>query len=175
MRKLTDNEQIEMLYKLESVFNAEPRTYWFPLAEKKIEQAVLVLPTWITFCESVKEDGDILDLTIENINKILKEMDETFYDAGEMIDGIQEVDTFTGGYESYHWNKDFTWIVYVSHESTISFCGDALIEKVKKFCNLDKERFIKVSLKDNIFCNGLFHGGVANEEAVHELVKAAKF
>lgn len=104
-------------------------TYWIPLKNTSMKHKYLFLPS-----------DNILSYQ-RQIEQFIKLNESKFYLTGEIgyIEPskcwMQEVDDINleyGPIEFFYFGKKLDWCIYISHESTITFCGDDLITFIKK-------------------------------------------
>lgn len=103
--------------------------YWIPISNIKIDKEVVVISSELGVKHTRQIEG------------FLKNKSESFYLSGEkgyiepFREWLQEVDYLDLNYgpvEFVYFDKDFDWFIYISHEDTIAFCGDQLIEFIQQ-------------------------------------------
>lgn len=123
----TDNINIDHLKKELSErwhINAD---HWFPIDEYDIKEEVAYFP----------QDYFFNDFGLENLKLLLSELNEDFIFQWnwETVNeeffkiSISEIIEFHN-LEKFYFDKNCNWIVYISHENTIAFGGQILIEKL---------------------------------------------
>lgn len=106
------------------------RSYWIPLKDIEIDKPILVVSDDFALRHSKK------------IESYLKSEYKSFYLTGEIgyikplnaTTWLQEVDFINleyGPVEFVYFGKNFDWLIYVSHENTVTFCGERLVEFIK--------------------------------------------
>lgn len=112
-------------------------TYWYPLNKLKIDIPVIAFnidkiyqDNYINFIETIMKECNILEVTsvqleqeivLDNLNifELLKESDEDGYNFPWCI-------------ETYYFDDKKDWMIYVSHEGSITFSGKRMVEVAKK-------------------------------------------
>jgi len=121
-RKLKDQEAKQIRKQLLDTWNYDG-SYWEPLQECSPKPSVYLMKENVT------------DHDIENIIQAVSERADKkiFCISEDRIDYEIEIDSFNPDlYETICCDKNFDWVVYGSHESTIAFGGTWLIETVEK-------------------------------------------
>jgi len=119
--RLTDKEMLSVRKQLLEHWNFDG-DYWNPLDERSPKETVFLMKDNLTNDDCTK----ILDYLISNSNKRLYEVTE------DRIDYEIEFDSFDIDlYETIVTDKTFEWVIYGSHEETITFGGIALINFIK--------------------------------------------
>jgi hypothetical protein len=103
--------------------------HWFPIDEYDIKEEVVYFPQYFFFH----------DFGLDNLKKIISELDEDViyqWNWEPVKDEffkirVSEMVEFEN-LEKFYFDKDCNWIVYISHENTIAFGGQVLIEKLIK-------------------------------------------
>ncbi|MCL2695310.1 MAG: hypothetical protein FWE69_03180 [Clostridiales bacterium] len=133
-RKLGKNESEKIRKKLAEKWNYDGS--WYPIGGNPHEEALYLMEKYITPFE--KEINDI----IRSISL------SRYYTIDEFGDDYKRsVADFTipsykyVGSETLCCDDTFDWIIYVSHESTISFGGDRLISQIKGLLKDYESRF----------------------------------
>lgn len=105
--------------------------YWIPLKNIAVDKEFIVL------------NGGEAQKYAKAIEKYLKTASENFYLTGEAgyieprAEWLQEVDYIDLNYgpvEFVYFDKNFNWLIYISHEDTVTFCGEQLVRFVKEKC-----------------------------------------
>ena len=118
-------------------YSAIPCLYWFPLI--KLKKSIPVIA--YNLDELYKNDKISLlekvlkSCEISNVNTF--QMDHREYFEGENIfELLYEKDedgyTFPWSFETFYFDSSKTWLIYVSHEGTISFTGKKIAETAEK-------------------------------------------
>ncbi len=133
-RKLTDEESESIREQLLKSWNFDG-DYWEPLDNKSPKPTIFLMDDNIE-----KPDKEEIEKTIkEHINS-----DKLFVITEDRIDyeieiGLLDIDL----YETIICDNTFEWVVYGSHESTIAFGGDFLIDKLNQLFENRKEKLNK--------------------------------
>lgn len=106
--------------------------YWYPLKGSFDEQKLFLNveylePYWDRLCS-------ILGLPEQRVY----DYGESFFDDGQ----LSEVDTIVGcgGNETAYLPKDLSWIIYFSHEETVTFAG-GIVSMVKELLYAEREHW----------------------------------
>lgn len=119
-RKLKDEEAKQIRQYLLDNWNYDGG-YWEPLENKSQKPTVFVMKESVTQSDIKK----IIQIVSERADNKIFEISE------DRNDYEIEIDSFSPDlYETICCDKSFDWVVYGSHESTISFGGAWLIEKI---------------------------------------------
>jgi hypothetical protein len=128
-RKLTQKESKSVLEKLNEAW-AFDGGFWNPLKEKcKLETIFLM-------------ENNFTEIDKEKIIDYLKKKNKRFYTLDEDNNDYEteEIEIYRYGYETVYTNKKFEWIIYFSHEGTITFGGTLLIDFIKNIFSERKEK-----------------------------------
>lgn len=129
-RKLKADEAKQIRQRLLETWNYDGE-YWEPLNNKSPKPTIFVMK------EIVTQDD------IEKIIQLVSERaDNKIFEVSEDRNDYEiEIDSFNPDlYETICCDKSFEWVVYGSHESTISFGGTWLVEVVQKIFADRKEK-----------------------------------
>ena len=119
--RLTDQEMLFVRKQLLDIWNYDG-DYWNPLDDKSPKESVFLMKDNLTDDDSKK----IVDFITTNSNKRLFEITE------DRIDYEIEFDSFDIDlYETIVTDNSFSWVMYGSHEDTLTFGGTKLIEFIK--------------------------------------------
>lgn len=119
--RLSDQEMVLVRKQLADIWNYDG-DYWNPLDDKCSNETVFVMEDNLTEDDSRK----IVDFIVANSSKRLFEISE------DRIDYEIELDSFSLElYETIITDKSFNWVIYGSHEDTLTFGGTKLIEFIK--------------------------------------------
>lgn len=119
--RLTDKEMVLVREQLADIWNYDG-DYWNPLDDKCSKETVFLMKDNLTDDDSRK----IGEFIIANSNKRLFEITE------DRIDYEIEVDSFNLNlYETIVTDKSFSWVIYGSHEDTLTFGGNELVSFIK--------------------------------------------
>ena len=123
-KELKAEDAKKVLTMLKKEFHYSPSEYLFPMNEVK--------PSANCFYVNLK---DISEKKMVEIKKlILSEFKSVYYtDENLSLESIvEETDVldFKHSYEAVYTDKSFEWLIYVSHEGTITFAG-SIVSKIK--------------------------------------------
>ena len=104
--------------------------YWNPLKEKYTLETIFVMEEYL----SEKDKENIIDY--------LKKENKLFYTVDELDYNCETEDMYFGGSERVYTSKEFDWIIYFSHERTVTFGGQNLINFVR---NLFSNKMDKIN------------------------------
>jgi hypothetical protein len=100
--------------------------YWVPLDGIKTKHI-----EFFNFKNFITEFG------LQKLKVVVSDIENsTIFELNELIDdneiNISEMDIRDDMTELYYTCKSFEWVIYKSHENTITFAGDILLEKIKQ-------------------------------------------
>lgn len=104
--------------------------YFYPLSQTSSKN--LLVFDWREFSD-VDDNG--LSVNHDKIINILKKFGISTVICNSIYDGIYETsvsELWLGVGEVYWFDKSLNWVIYVSHEGTISFAGDMLVQNINK-------------------------------------------
>lgn len=118
-RYLTGEERGKMTARFREMWDYVPHKYWYPLDGQEVREDRLFLHT------------DYVEDYWEQIERLLGLPENHVYSFGESIlpglDCGEEAELVGyGGLETAYCPKDFRWIIYFSHEETVTFAGSIL-------------------------------------------------
>jgi hypothetical protein len=118
-RILTKNE-IDYIYeKLNNIWNYDGG-YWNPLKEKSPLEVVYIM------------ENNIFENDKNSIIEYLANESKMFYTVDEFGYNYETEIMYLTGSETVYTSKEFNWIIYISHEGTVAFGGQQLINFIKK-------------------------------------------
>jgi len=99
--------------------------YWIPLSSSPILPDII----YFNYDEFENEFGikKLQNLVKENFSSELLETNEECEEFNIPIEDL----AYMNGCEAYHTNKNLDWVMYMSHENTITFKGEKLIALIK--------------------------------------------
>ena len=105
------------------------KSYWYPLDGTQDEDRFFISPQWLK--PHLAEIKNALGLP----NGHIYEYGESMYTCSHCA----EVDDlyFYDGLEHVHCPKDFSWIIYYSHENTVTFAG-SIVPQIKEILHAEK-------------------------------------
>jgi hypothetical protein len=123
-RRLKTDEKLTVRQMLHEVWGYDG-DYWEPLGKKSPRETVFLLSKYIT-------EGDrhfIKELLAKKRGKHLYEVNETGDDYETDLDSVS---SFYRDHEVMYFDETFKWTIYGSHEETITFGGEWLINSIKE-------------------------------------------
>lgn len=133
----THNDIVEKLKNAIHFYTNSESFYWYPLKEITCEFSAIAYDV-----NALYEDGRVEDLaaTIKRCNiqfVTMVQMDyETVFQNEDirklLYDSDEEGFAFPGYVETYYFDQSKSWLIYVSHDGTISFTGKDLAECARK-------------------------------------------
>ncbi len=128
-RRLKKNEQTEIDKELKEKWGVD--CYWYPLIDLKIDKkAIFIKKDHLNKNDYSKISGFINNL----ITGLIYEISEDQIDYE-----IEKMELDSDCYETIYCDKNFTWIIYGSHEGTLSFGGKKVIDFVLELLKDRKE------------------------------------
>lgn len=127
---LTGAKRFRVAWKLEERWGVSPREhYWYPLLDVEIPSDVDVLALQeLWFYKEVGAERMRSILLARGITRIW-ELQESIISSEYELD--PRLCSFWGN-ETYWSSPELDWLVYVSHESSITFAGTWLVDAIKK-------------------------------------------
>lgn len=116
-----------------------PVTYWYPL--NKIKENVPVIAydldkiytdNQIEQIEKVLKDCSINMVTMFQ-NQDYKQCQKTLSLNKRLYERYSDGYVFPWNIESYYYDDTKKWLIYVSHEGTITFSGEKIVDTAKKY------------------------------------------
>lgn len=124
LRDLTETETLTFLESLSSVWEVT-NNYWFPLN-----------PVHRTDVIAFNADEFELKFGFQKLREIINNIQifeiQEWRDLGRLIKPKFFEPKYDGDGEGFWFPKDMEWIIYCSHENSISFGGEQLIQSIKK-------------------------------------------
>jgi hypothetical protein len=131
--RLTDSKMVLVRKQLADIWNYDG-DYWNPLDDKCSKETVFLMEDNLTEDDNRK----IIEFIVANSNKRFFEITE------DRIDYEMEVDSFNLDlYETIVTDKSFSWVIYGSHEDTLTFGGNELVEFIKALFSNRQEKINK--------------------------------
>jgi hypothetical protein len=121
-RRLKTSEKKEIRQRLLEIWNYEG-DYWDPLVEKSPTEFLFLAKAHFT----EQDHQSIVQFISRNTSSFLLEITEDGNDAE-----IAPSEFHPDCYETIYCDYDYLWIVYGSHEGTITFAGDQLLPFIKR-------------------------------------------
>lgn len=123
-RRLKTNEKMTVRQMLHEVWGYDG-DYWEPLGKKSPRETVFLLSKYLT-------DGDrlfIKELLAKKSGKHLYEVNET---GDDYETDLESISSFYQDHEVMYFDETYKWTIYGSHEETITFGGEWLINSIKE-------------------------------------------
>lgn len=133
-RNLVGQEAETVIARFREKWNYVPEKYWYPLTGPKMEEDKLFLP------------ADYVEDYWAEIEKLLGLPENRIFSYGEScytgIPACAEVAELVGygGLEEAYCDRDFTWIIYFSHEDTVTFAG-SILPGIRKILEPEREHW----------------------------------
>ena len=125
---------VSVRQKLLEIWNYDGYGYWDPLDNKSPTETVFLMKKNLTNSDC----NPIVDYLISSCESRIYEITE------DRIDYEIEFDSFDRGLdETIVSDRTFEWVIYGSHEGTLTFGGTALIDFIKKLFADRKDRLNK--------------------------------
>lgn len=126
-RVLTESESRRLWAMLQEKWDIRPKKYWYPLIDSSMDGLI-----------AFREDAFDREFGIQNVRKILLQNGNkrvwTLMEFGPEYElGISEFDPlyYHTGTESYSFSQLADWVIYASHEGTVTIGGKVLIDEIK--------------------------------------------
>ena len=126
MRPTPEIVKSELKEKLKSRWDIE-RDHWSPIDEPVTNEEVVYFPQHLFF----------EDFGIENLKRLISEFSEKVVFQWNWETSTEQFFTISieemvefNNLEKYYFDDSLDWIVYISHENTIAFGGQELIERL---------------------------------------------
>lgn len=125
---LSGGEKQRILAELKNRFKYDGG-YWIPLCNITIDKEYAVV-----------SDEIALKLA-DKIEAYLKTQSDSFYLTGEVgylvphkiwLQKVDDIDLNYGPVEFVYFDDSFDWLIYISHENTVTFCGERLVKFIKE-------------------------------------------
>lgn len=128
-RRLKKNEQSIIDKELKDNWGVD--CYWYPLIDLKIDKKAIFINKEHLTTNDYLAISDFINL--ENSSRIYEiSEDQIDYE-------IEKMELDSDCYETIYCDKNFTWIIYGSHEGTLSFGGKKVLDFVFELLNDRKE------------------------------------
>lgn len=136
-RVIVGSEATALQEKFSSVWGYENTSYWFPLMGEEPQEISEKLFVMFNYFEPyMKQFEEIVALPQEH----LYAYGENVFMPPNCIETVELVEY--GGNEMIYTDKNFSWVVYFSHENTVAFAG-AIVPKVKELLVNEKDYWNK--------------------------------
>ncbi|MFD2216439.1 hypothetical protein [Metabacillus endolithicus] len=128
MEQVSSQKTDDLVKKLKFIWDIE-KHYWYPLYDCKRSDVIAFNAEYIE---------DIADKVSEIQNFLLGHNNNQIYEMHEdrtlwIVETNSLDPSYDGRYcERFWFSKDFNWIIYASHECSISFGGKKLISSLKE-------------------------------------------
>lgn len=131
-RVILAEEAERIIERFEAEWDYTPNTYWYPLSKCGKGEMLFLMQELVE-----SREGELL--------KLLELPQQRMYCYGERnysIRYVTETDDllFYSGLEGAYTDKDFTWLIYCSHEQTVTFAG-VIVPRVKELYAAEKAQW----------------------------------
>ncbi len=115
-----------------------PFTYWYPLNRIHVDVPFVAYDLDKIYKEHQIDQIDhvLKDCSIDRVTFIQNQDHRTMSEVLSLRNRIYEKDDggacFIWDVESYYYDDTKQWLIYVSHEGTITFTGEAIVNAAKK-------------------------------------------
>lgn len=133
-RMIVGEEANMLKEKFYSVWGYGDRRYWYPLEDYPIKDTDKIFIMYQYFKPHKEHFEQIIGLPQTHMYCF----GEDFYPAQNYVE-TNSFDEYYGS-EEFYTDKDFTWAVYFSHESTVTFAG-SIVPQVKELLASEKEHW----------------------------------
>ena len=134
-RVITGTEAVVLRDRFYSVWGYGCVEYWYPLEYdlivEPIEKIYIMYDYFEPYIEQFKEMIGLPQNHLYCYN-------EKFYYTQNFVE-TNDLDEYHG-FEVFYTDKDFSWAIYFSHESTVTFAG-SIVPKVKELLSAEKEHW----------------------------------
>ena len=132
-RYLTGEERNKAIARFRERWEYVPHKYWYPMTSREIREDKLFLM------------ADYVEDYWAQIEQLLGLPENHIYSYGEStrpgLDCAEVAEMVGyGGLEEACCDKDFTWIIYFSHEDTVTFAG-AILPEIQKILEPEREHW----------------------------------
>lgn len=131
-RVISGDEADEIAYRILEKWDYVPGSYWYPLTGTFEETRLYISPQWLE--SHWDEIHRLLDLPHSHIY----EYGESWYGSPHCAE-VDEINEY-GGCEAVYCPKDFSWIIYFSHENTVTFAG-SIVPGINKILSGEKDHW----------------------------------
>ncbi len=136
-RVIVGPEAAALQEKFCSVWGYVNTSYWFPLmgdAPKEISNKFFIMFDYVE--PYMKQIEQIIGLPQRHIYRY----GETLFQPQNCVETVELIEY--GGCETIYTDKDFSWAIYFSHESTVTFAG-SIVSAAKELLSKEKEHWDK--------------------------------
>lgn len=135
VRNIIGEEADRMIAKFRAVWNYDPVRYWYPLTGQA-DDSKLFVPF-----NCVEPYLTAISQLIGIPGKHIFEYGENWYPDVLACAEVDEIVGY-GGCEVAYTDQDFTWVIYFSHEDTVTFAG-AIVPQIRQILAAEKEHWNK--------------------------------
>jgi len=107
-------------------------TYWYPLKGEFDDSKLFISPHWLV--PHMDEINQLLGIP----NNHIYEYGKSWYSVPHCAE-VDKPESYAGC-ETAYFSKDFSWIIYYSHENTVTFAG-IIVSKIKEILYSEKEHW----------------------------------
>lgn len=133
-RVILGGEAEQLVNRFFRKWDYEKNQYWYPLQDRGEGERLYLMDRYVE-----TREGELLQLLGLPENRIYQ-----YGESNYAVHHVLETDSlsFYGGTESVFTDKDFTWMIYCSHEQTVTFAG-SIVGQVKDLFAPEKEHWNK--------------------------------
>ena len=131
-RVIQGGEAAVLLERFRTVWEYDSRDYWYPLSQAGPGEKLFLME-------------DLVEQKEEALLTLLRLPEQHMYCCEEKlypVDAVQETNEFSfyGGLEKAYTDKDFAWMIYCSHEQTVTFAG-SILPQIKELFKEEKDHW----------------------------------
>lgn len=130
MRLLSLKEKDYIWKNLKNIWDILPNNYWYPLEKHDFNNKIAIALNAELF---EKEFGYVklrYILRERGINKVIY-LNEDGYGVNDSEIDLHDLEPEYCGAEGFWCTSTLDWVIYVSHEVSITFAGEWLVEEIK--------------------------------------------
>ena len=123
VRVLSERESNNLWSRLQARWGVTPESYWFPLTNKSSPTDIVVFQA-----DPFEDNVPILKgiLVDYGINRLFELREHEL--VREV--NVSELDPYYNGTEGFWTSNDMDWLIYASHENSITVAGDWLVTAI---------------------------------------------
>lgn len=134
LRYLTGDEAAEIADLFREKWDYVPRNYWYPMNGEEIREDRLYISA-----DYVEAHWEALEKLLGLPERHIFCLSEDNYPGGPACMEMTELIGY-GGLENACCDRDFSWIIYFSHENTVTFAG-AILPQVRRLLAAEREHW----------------------------------
>lgn len=129
VRNIIGAEADTMIARFRSVWNYDPVKYWYPLDGTADDSKLFILFDYVQ--PHLEEISQLIDIPKNHIF----EYGENWYPSVPACAEVDEIIDY-GGCEVAYTDQNFSWVIYFSHEDTVTFAG-SIVPRIKEILALE--------------------------------------